>query len=213
MRRPRVDLSNYAGLTEAIAKFLGRTDLTDDIPAFIQLAEAQIRRRLRRKTVRTTITIAQETTTLPTDCAELRTIHLVTSSRGQDGPITVGTYDMLAETRARYQTAGRPIRAAMVDRKLVVAPEPDQPYTADITYFQQLTSLSGAVTVNDTLSESPDLYLFGALKEAEPFLEHDERVPLWQSKFESALAELDLVREREETNASIKEVRLPRRFG
>ena len=208
-----MDLSNYVGLKAAVADYLNRSDMSDRIPTFITLAEATLKRRLRRKTTRATISIAAESTTLPADVAELRSINLRTASRWLDTPLDIGTPEQLAEVRARYATAGRPIRGAMIGRKLVVAPEPDATYSADITYFSQLTPLPATDSTNDVLAESPDLYLFGALMEAAPFLEHDERIPTWERKFEKALAELNAVREAEETNASLRPARLPRRFG
>lgn len=204
--------SNYDGLKDAVAQYLQRTDLTDQIPGFIQLAESEIKRRLRRKSVRTSLVIVQESTGLPADCAEVRSLHLLTSSRSRDLPVLVGTLEQLAETRAAYGAAGRPIRAAVIGSQLIVAPEPDRSYTADVVYFQQLTPLSATASTNDVLAEAPGLYLFGALMEAAPYLEHDERIVTWESKFEKALAQLDTMREREETNASLRPVRLPRVF-
>jgi hypothetical protein len=47
-----------------------------------------------------------------------------------------------------------------------------------------------AVSTDDTiLATAPDIYLYGALLEATPYLEHDERIRVWQQKFEEALAE------------------------
>lgn len=204
--------SSYTTLKDAVASYLDRTDLTNEIPGFIELAEAEIKRRLRRKTVRTSLVIAQESTSLPVDCAEPRSLHLLTSSRANDLPISVGTPEQLAETRARYGGAGRPVRAAMIGGNLVVAPEPDRSYTADFVYFQQLTPLSATNSTNDVLVEAPGLYLFGALKEAAPFLEHDERVPLWTQKFDSNIEQMEKMREQEESNASYRPVRLPRVF-
>jgi hypothetical protein len=42
-----MDLYDYSGLKAAIVSFVNRNDLTDAIPAFIALAEAQMNRRLR----------------------------------------------------------------------------------------------------------------------------------------------------------------------
>jgi hypothetical protein len=81
-----------------------------------------------------------------------------------------------------------------------------------MTYFDRLIPLSAANASNVVLAEAPDLYLFGALKEAAPFLEHDERTPLWESKYNTALAQLEAVREREEFGASLRPSRLPVRW-
>ena len=40
------------------------------------------------------------------------------------------------------------------------------------------------------LTNNPDLYLYGALLEAEPFLMNDARVQLWANAFRQALTDL-----------------------
>ena len=40
------------------------------------------------------------------------------------------------------------------------------------------------------LTDNPDVYLYGALLEAEPFLMNDERVQLWATAFKQALDDL-----------------------
>lgn len=44
-----MDLTSYTGLKAAIAAFVNRADLSDVIPSFIAMAEAQTNRRLRGK--------------------------------------------------------------------------------------------------------------------------------------------------------------------
>lgn len=206
-------LANYTDLKAAVADWLNRADLTSQIPDFIALAEAEISRRLRRKTIRTTLSITAEETALPSACAELRSIRLSTGSAYQDKPLDVVTPEVLAEHRAsRGGVAGRPVMASVYQDALVVSPPPDATYTAKIAYFEKLVPLATSPT-NGTLTESPDLYLYGALMQSAPFLQHDERIATWQSLFERALDQLEQQRQREETAASIRPVRLPRVFG
>lgn len=205
-------LSTYTELQASVASWLNRSDLTAQIADFIALAEAVLKRRLRRKTVRASVPVASASVSLPTDCAELRSISFVSSSLYRDLPIRIGTPEQLAETRARSAPTGRPIAAAVIAGQLVFAPAPDAVYTADLTYFQQLTPLSVGAPTNTLLTEAPDAYLFGALLQSAPYLEHDERIPVWQSKFDAAIDELNAVREHEELNASVRPVRLSRPF-
>jgi hypothetical protein len=58
------------------------------------------------------------------------------------------------------------------------------------------------------LVDAPDLYLFGALKELEAYLENDERVALWEAKYASALASLIALRDFEEATASKRPIPL-----
>lgn len=205
--------TNYATLCTSVADWLNRTDLTAVIPDFVSLAESEMKRRLRRSSVRTTITLSTEETVPPADMAELRSMYLESGSPYMDGPVRLCTPEMLAERRQRNgAVAGRPTDFAYIAGKIVVAPTPDQSYTARIVYFQQLTPLTGTNT-NTILTEAPDAYLFGSLLQAAPYLEHDERIPLWKQKFDDAIEQLNIVRSDEEHNASISAARLPVIFG
>lgn len=207
-------LDNYTNLQVSIAAWLDRTDLTDMIPAFIDLAEAEIDRVLRRTVTRQTITISSESTNLGSTIAELRSVRLVTASPQMDTALDVVTPEMLAETRARHSAvSGRPVAASVIGGNLVVAPAPDRAYTAEIVAYLGLVPLSGTNATNVVLTEAPDLYLYGALKHSAPFLQHDERVELWANLFQTALDQLHSRREREEHGANMRPMRLPVVFG
>ncbi len=202
-------LDNYATLSLAIADWLNRDDLTVQIPDFIQLAEAEMKRRVRRTSTLDSLTVDAATVTPPTDMAELRSIRLVTELPSQDKPLKLCTPEMLAERKARSAgVLGRPDCVAVIAGEIAFAPEPDQEYTAEIIYFQQLTPLTGVET-NTILTEAPDAYLYGSLLQAEPYLEHDERIPVWREKFDGAIEQLNKVRHDEEHNASLSAARLP----
>lgn len=206
-------LSNYTDLKASVAKWLNRRDLTDQIPDFITLAEAEIRRELRRTTVRATVQISSEEFALPGTVAELRSIRLVTGSPRSDLPLTNTSPEILSEIRARRSTPGRPTAFAHVGGKLIFVPTPDDTYNAEIVYFEKLPSLTDSAPTNSVFLESPDLYLFGALKNAEPYLKNDDRIATWETKFAKALEQLRKVREREEFTASLLPIRLPVRIG
>lgn len=207
-------LDNYTNLQVTIAAWLDRTDMTDMIPAFIDLAEAEIDRVLRRTVTRTTITITSESTNLGSTIAELRSIRLVTGSPSRDTVLDIVTPEMLAETRARHgAVSGRPLAAAVIGGNLVVAPAPDQAYTAEMVAYLGLVPLSGTNATNIVLTEAPDLYLYMSLKHSAPFLQHDERVELWSTLADTALQQLHMRREREEHGANFRPMRLPVVFG
>lgn len=207
-----ISFDDYTGLKVAVAAWLNRTDLTETIPGFIKLAEAQISRRLRRTTMRATVTISDAAYVLSAAVAELRSLRLVTADTRKDLPITICTPEILASHRASWSAVGRPRFAAVVGGSLLFVPAPDQAYSLEISYFPRLIPLTASNLTNIVLTEAPDLYLYGALKAAAPYLEHDERIPVWDAGFETALTELGIVREREEFNASLRPARLPRVF-
>jgi hypothetical protein len=209
------DLLNYSDLQLAVAKWLNRRDLTTMIPAFIKLAEDKITRRVRRRTVRGELSVSTESTALPADCAVLRSVYPRSSEVERDRPLENTTVEMFAEKRAYYGgVAGRPKVFTVVNgRELLVAPAPDDTYTLGVHYFSKLARLTDDNQTNDVLAEASDVYLYGALAEAEPYLKNDERIAIWKEKFDASIAELNHVREEEERSASISPARLPVVFG
>jgi hypothetical protein len=211
-------INDFASLQTAIQNWLGgRTDLTARIPEFISLAEAQIAQDLLRYTKRATISLGSDMNNLPSDCTELRTIRLVTATPSLDKPLVVTSPVDLATRRANNGDAtGRPVACAVFNNgtsmTILVQPTPDQVYNAEITYFPVLVPLSTGAPTNAVLTESPGLYLYGALKEAEPFLENDERVPLWETKYKTVMASALAAQEREEYMASKRPLPLDRVF-
>jgi hypothetical protein len=208
-----LDFDNYTNLQTVIQGYLNRSDMAELIPVWIALAEAQITRELRRTTVRATWSLFGSTHTLPAAVAELRSIRLVTSSTSQDTPlVNCGTTESLAEFRAQLASTGRPTHFAIAAGELLLAPSCDRAYAAEVTYFAKYTPLSDDAPTNALLTEAPDVLLFGALKEAAPYLVDDERIPLWEAKYNQAIASLNTVRVREENSASLRPARLPRTF-
>ena len=71
-----MSISTYSELKTAVANFLARSDLTDQIPNFIQLAEARLSRELetrdQEKRATATLTSGDEYIALPTDMREVR---------------------------------------------------------------------------------------------------------------------------------------------
>lgn len=208
-----MQLDTYSDLQDAIAQYLNRDDLGEQIPTFITLAEKQIKRRLRRSKSRQTVQFSGDSFQIPATIAEIASVRLVTSETSQDTPFSIVTPEMLNEMKARFGVAGRPRFGAVVGRELMFAPAADQTYDAELIVFLSTTPLSDDNPTNSVLSEAPDVYLFGALMEAAPFTEEDERIPTWEAKYEKALKELRILREREEYSASLRPIRLPVVFG
>ena len=207
-------LSNYTELKASVADWLNRSDLTDQIVDFIRLAEAELNRRpevVEQKF--TTITLDGDPEALPSDCDEVESLFWNESEA--HGAIELVSPELLARRQAEYNATGRPRFAAITDNgtKLRLAPVPEQAYTAIIQYRTFLTPLvSASQGVNWFLQKHPDVYLFGALAQSEPFLKNDERVATWERKYEKALGQIALKNERRKY-ANTPIVRPRRGFG
>ena len=194
------NIGTYAQLQTEIANWLDRTDLTSQIPTFIELAEASFNRTIRAPDMITkndSYSISGQDNTLPSDTLEI--IRIVVDVQ----PVIVLEYltpQDLSELRGELTGTGKPYYFTLVggsSNQLEVLRSPDQTYTSSIIYYTRIPALTDSATTNWLLTANPDIYLFGALVEAEPYLKNDERMPLWTNRLDKALTTLRLQGERE----------------
>ena len=197
-------INTYATLQTAVANWLDRSDLTDRIPEFIALAEARMNR-----TLRLSIMLNVDETTLggadalvggtrdyalPSGYLQMVDFHLRTS------PITTLSYltpENMNRMWAGSQTS-RPLAYTIFSdnasgtpiKKVRLGPSPDSGYDYSMMFYKKIDALSDSNTTEQMLTDNPDVYLYGALLEAEPFLMNDQRVQLWATAFQESLRAL-----------------------
>ena len=184
-------ISTFAELSTAAANWLDRSDLTDRIPEFIALAEARFNRVLRirdMETVSTAISTAAGTReySLPTGFVQMKEFHLTTDPLT---PLAYITPEMMSRLWAGSAT-GKPQVFTIIADNVRLGPSPDAVYTTSMLYYKTFTALSTDNTTSDMLTKNPDVYLYGTLLEAEPFIMNDARVPLWLAAFEKAVGDI-----------------------
>ena len=189
-------LSTYAELKTSIGDWLNRSDLSATIPDFISLAEAQIERTLRTRQmiVRANASFDSEYGTVPADFLETKSLKL--TSTNPIKPLEFLTMDDMDQARSQYTASGKPRFFTVVGNQFRIAPTPDSTYTAELIYFAKLTKLSNSVTSNWLLASSPDIYLYGALLQAAPYLQDDARIQTWATLYERALNDLQTADDR-----------------
>lgn len=194
-------ISTYSELQSAVADWLLRTDLTSVIPSFIDLAEAKFNRRIRdyRMVTRTSITVDAQYENVPTDWLENVRFQLETS------PITTLEYvtpDQAAEEERLHSSNGRPLFFSMIGEQFQIIPSPDTTYSATLTYYAKIPALSDSITSNWLLTTAPDLYLYGTLMEAAPYLDDDQRIQTWGSLYEQGMNALQIESDRAKVGSS-----------
>ena len=183
-------INTYSTLQTAVANWLDRNDLTDRVPEFISLAEATFNRVLRLRAMETTVADAtpsgSKEDALPTGYLQMREIHLATT------PVVSLSYitpEIMYRIRAG-STSGKPNSYTIVGDNILFGPTPDGAYDYSITYYKAFDALSDAAPTNWLILNAPDLYLYGALLQAEPFLMNDARVPLWEKGVRQVIGDL-----------------------
>jgi len=177
-------------LKTTIAGYLARSDLTVQIPDFIQLAEIRLRRDLRiRQMLKSSVTSTtggDQTVSLPIDFLQLRDLFIVTN------PIQTLEYmtPSVFNRNARVTESGKPVNYTIIANEFKLAPVPDSDYTLRMLYYYSPEFLTDSNPSNMFLSTCPDLLLYGALVEAEPYLMNDGRIQLWAGMYDRGVASL-----------------------
>lgn len=210
---------NYTQLQASIANTLNRDDLTAQIPDFIALAEAMFNRELRWRKMVVQDVIANPGLTdevyenLPSDFLELKSIRFNTDPGVSPDYLTPTAMERHRGANPGLQ--GTPRYYTLIDTRILFDRTPTGAPELDISSYVKIPALNDSTqTSNLLLEEHPDLYLYGSLMHAEPFLKNDERIAVWGGMYSRAKDALHKADRRAEKSPSPMAIR-PRRgaFG
>lgn len=206
-------ITTYAELQTAVANWMARDDLTDRIPDFIALAEAKFNRTLfvpqmeqRATTTVDTTSTDPEFISLPSDFQTMRRVRL-------SGVTGKPRLEFLSQTQIddyRYSVGnigGQPAFFTIKGTEIELARTPNEDYEIEMVYRKNIPALSVNST-NWLLSLAPDLYLYGALMEAAPYMQEDNRIAVWGDAMKIALDQLNALGERQSLSGPVS-VTLP----
>ena len=187
-----MSITTYAELQTAVGAWLNRSDLSTQIPDFIDLAEARMTRLLRLRgseQLSTTTYGAADTTRrvgLPQRFKELLVLSLKGPGEADDQYCTLTYKDPESFVDYRRTGSGEP-------ECYTVRDEIELDVLAGAEYTLRMYYLKGPDIATDltntVLTRFPDIYLYGALAAAEPYIKNEKRVALWKSLFEEAIRE------------------------
>ena len=159
-------LATYDDLKAAVADWLDREDLAGRTGDFITLAEARLNRLMGFSGLTARVALeagpGQAELAAPADLRDVLALVRTADGTGQGFRVEPG--------------------------RLVLDPPPAAAVALELTYRAR-PRLSEALPVNAVLAEHPDLYLFGALAEAAPFLRDGEMLAVFAARFDAALTE------------------------
>lgn len=186
-------MSAYVQLKQDIADWLNRTDLQDQIPVFIRLAEARLNRDLRvRQMIERAVAFTDSNdnfVTLPGDWLEARQIRVDVA--GKLHPLEYFTLEEIGANEKRL-VSGRPRFFNLTGNRLEIFPPPPNNTEIEMVYYSRIPALSDEVESNWLLNLFPDVYLYGSLTHTAAYLKDDERIAVWGSLYASAIEEIRL---------------------
>lgn len=173
-------ITNYSTLQSVIADYLNRQDLTSQIQTFIQFVEADLNTRLRcREMIIRAYTVNDdEFVQLPADWLEAINLQIV----GGETPLRFVTLDE-ADQIKQSKRYNRVVVYSLMNGAIELVPAPADDLEIEMVYYGKIPALSDSNTSNWLLTKAPDVYLYGALSHAAPFLLDDQRMPLFSSMY------------------------------
>jgi hypothetical protein len=179
---------DYASLQTSVGDWLARADLTTFIPAFIQNFEERFYRDplnwggFMEKAL--SGTVASGVVATPSDYLGLKLAYV----SGQNLPPLerISRQQMLSRYPRSSSVGIYPKYISRDVTNFIFGPIPSDGTVILGTYYAKPTLLrnSGGTWL---ITNAPDMLLYGALLEAEPFMKNDARLALWQAMYSNAL--------------------------
>lgn len=167
-------IDTYDELKDQVGKFLNRTDLVDQIPVFIALAEAQMRR---------DILVPLHVATVEGDMESPYPLP-----KGFAGIVSFGSpgipYREVSADLYDVIPTGNRFSFTVVNNSLIfngICPK------AVLRYKTLFCPLGKYNKSNWILCDHLDAYLYGALLQAAPYLEDDARITTWGTFYNNAI--------------------------
>lgn len=183
-----MSITTHTELKTAVSNWLKRADLSSYLDDLVMAGEKWIMRKVRATEMETALSVvlSSGTGTVPTGFLGLKNAYV-------DGSPTQKLYVMsmsqLLEKYPQRSSNGKPKFIAYDAGTFHFGQFPDSNYTIKGTYYKRQGPLSSGVY--DLFTNNPDLFLFAALAEAEPFLKNDKRVALWMAKRDSVANDIN----------------------
>lgn len=182
-------ISDYTTLSDAVAGYLDRSDLTTYVPNFIRSAEQMIYRQIRNRGVETEFTANTAAGGVLaisglTDFREMKWLRTSASGGSIIEPVPIEQLYKLYPDRTAI--ASFPTVYARDGANFIFGPCAASGVALDGVYYKLLPALGASNTTNWFTANSPEVLLYGALTHASPFLNDDPRVAVWAGFFKES---------------------------
>lgn len=177
-------LTSYATLKTSVAAWLMRADLTDVIPDFIALAEADMFSRLRLRCM-----LTRATTTLGSDGYEELPLDFLQMWRLKldEVELEFSPHTLMASFAEDWAGSPQKYYCITGEQLQLAPPSGGSPALLEMAYYAKPDALSDTITSNRILEASPGVYLFGSLVQSAPYLGDDQRIQTWKMLYDDAV--------------------------
>ncbi len=173
-------IHNYDSLKTAIYNWLLRevTDIVvtpDQVDNYISLCESELNRELKIRDLQEaqslTALAGDDYVTLPNNYQSMCAIQFDTA------PYDIKPMSSRADMNAQFTNdTSRPKAFFIFGDKIIFNCVCDGDYTLDLDYYKSIPAISSLNQTNNILTKYPDLYLYGALKQAHLHAKDNEKL-------------------------------------
>lgn len=183
---------NFREVQDAVADWLNRDDLTSRIPTFVNNAILSLERRFNftyMESVETYLNVTSHILPTPLDYKHSRFMYVIDSSGNRQLLRHLDPKGAIAAFPNFTQNVGMPLVFATIDggSTFLLRPTPDTAYTIELNYYAKSPPLVDDYDTNWLTENAPDVLIFGALLQAEPFLGVMDLHAVWQERFNTEL--------------------------
>lgn len=193
-------VTNYGTLKQAVMDWLARADIAPYVDQLVQFAEVEIYNdpELRLRQMETHFegfVDCEGRMALPTRYLELKHAYLDRSPRvfleRAEPEFIFETYGTRFAGRIQDESGfayaeGVPKYIAREGDTFIFGPYPVEPMTVKGIYLQRFREFENETDTNWILTNHPDLFLYGTLRQAEPFIKNDSRLMMWDKMYQQA---------------------------
>lgn len=176
----------YTGLLASISDWLVRGDLAPVAPDLVTLVDADLNsltQRLRLQEVDQPLTMVPGSRFLPLPAAYEEPLALWVEWPAGREALT----EVIASNLNATNTAGRPYQWCIDGANLGFDRPADQAYSLTFRILAGFGLAAGASPSTYVLSRYPNVYLYGALLKAAPYIKNDDRIPVWRAEYGAAM--------------------------
>ena len=174
--------TTIAEMTAEIVDWSNGGLTTTQAQSMITLAEDRIYREIRVKAMesQSSIAISSGVAAVPSDLIEVKDMHI---SANPKYSLQRKTPEWIYSNYPVRTESGLPRFYAREGSNFIFGPNASDSYTVVVNYYARPVTAVGG-TLSGILLSSPGLLLYASLAEAEVYLGRDERLQVWETKYQ-----------------------------
>ena len=190
-----MSITSYSTLKSAVSDYLVYDDVESKFDTFLSLAEARMNRELRIREMQDVEDRVAGSSVLNGVGFSLNTsfIELMSISEENQGNLGYISPKMYWGNVSKSPATGQPTDYTIIGETVYLFPKTDSTRTYSVSYYRKINPLTSINATNNILDMAPDLYLYGVLSEAQPYLGDTDRAAEYSSLFKRTINDMNML--------------------